>query len=266
MILYKFKPITPGLRKKIKLLNITYKNKPLKKLCKNIIFSSGRNNSGKITVRHKGGRLKRYYRYIDFFRNKDFLKAVVERIEYDPNRNCNICLVLYQDGERRYIISPKNLFIGDLITSGVNIPIKIGNTLFLRDIPIGVKIHCVELVPGSGGVLSRSAGSYSVIHSKQLNIVRLILSSGTFIELNDMCRATIGEVGNSDYFLKNLGKAGSNRLLGIRPTVRGVAMNPVDHPHGGGEGKTSGGRDPVSPWGKRSKSLKKKNVSIFKKG
>ncbi|AGS33179.1 50S ribosomal subunit protein L2 [Candidatus Nasuia deltocephalinicola str. NAS-ALF] len=264
MSLFHFKPTTPGLRNKIKLFNNLYKGNSIKKLCKNIISKSGRNNDGRITIRHKGGRLKRYYRFIDFFRNKLDIIGKVERIEYDPNRNSNISLILYNDGERRYIISPKNLNIGDFIISANNSKIKVGNNLLLKNIPNGVKIHCIEKTPGSGGVFARSAGSYATVYSKDLKNVTIILNSGKYKTLNNFCKATIGEVGNADHFNIKFGKAGSKRILGIRPTVRGVAMNPVDHPHGGGEGKTSGGRDPVSPWGKLSKSFKK-HVKILKK-
>ncbi|WP_259286269.1 50S ribosomal protein L2 [Candidatus Nasuia deltocephalinicola] len=257
MILFKFKPTTPGTRNKIKVFNNLYKFKFFKKNSKILRSNSGRNNKGVISVRHKGGRLKRKYRYVDFFRNKDNILGIVERIEYDPNRNSNILLILYSDGERRYIISPKNLFISNTVISGIFSPLKIGNAMCLKYIPLGLKIHCIESKPGKGAVYSRAAGSYCVIVSNFFYTVIIMLNSGLLKKLNSMCRATIGEVGNSEYFLTKFGKAGSRRLQGIRPTVRGVAMNPVDHPHGGGEGKSSGGRDPVSPWGKISKPLKK---------
>jgi len=247
MSLFKFKPTSSGVRGKIKIVNTLYKKQPLKKYLRNITFNSGRNNRGCITVRHKGGRMKRFYRYIDFFRNKDNILGIVERFEYDPNRNCSISLILYSDGERRYIISPKNLNIGDKIFSGNHSFIKIGNNLFLKDIPIGTRVHCVETRPMSGGKIARSAGSYCIVVSKNIKTSTLLTKSGSKLQINNMCRATIGEVGNSDYMYTVLGKAGANRLRGVRPTVRGVAMNPFDHPHGGGEGKTSGGRDPVSP-------------------
>ncbi|WP_259285967.1 50S ribosomal protein L2 [Candidatus Nasuia deltocephalinicola] len=257
MVLFKFKPITSGTRNKIKIFNNLYKFKFFKKNSKILRFSAGRNNKGLISVRHMGGRLKRKYRYIDFFRNKDNIFGVVERIEYDPNRNSNILLILYSDGERRYIISPKNIFISNTVISGLFVPLKIGNTLCLKYIPIGIKIHCVESKPGKGATYSRAAGSYCVIISNLHNNVIIMLKSGLLKKINFMCRATIGEVGNAEHFLIKLGKAGCRRYLGVRPTVRGVAMNPVDHPHGGGEGKSSGGRDPVSPWGRLSKPLKK---------
>ncbi|XXS36661.1 MAG: 50S ribosomal protein L2 [Candidatus Nasuia deltocephalinicola] len=256
MTLFKFKPTSPGVRGKIKLFNILYKGKHLKKNSKIIHFKSGRNNSGSITVRHKGGKSKRRYRYIDFFRNKDFIRARIIRIEYDPNRSSNICLLSYFDNEKRYIICPKGVSIGDTIISGEDVEIKIGNNLFLKDIPIGTKVHCVENSPGSGAKISRSSGCYCVVSSRNAYDTVLVSNTGKSINLNNMCRATIGEVGNSEHFLINYGKAGSKRLKGIRPTVRGVAMNPVDHPHGGGEGKTSGGRDPVTPWGRLCKSFK----------
>ncbi|WP_259286100.1 50S ribosomal protein L2 [Candidatus Nasuia deltocephalinicola] len=257
MVLFRFKPVTSGLRNKVKILNNLYKFKHFKKNSKILKFNAGRNNKGVISVRHRGGRLKRKYRYIDFFRNKDDISGIVERIEYDPNRNSNLSLILYSDGERRYIISPKNLFISNIIISGPYSPLKIGNTLHLKNIPLGVKIHCVESTPGNGAVYSRSAGSYCVVISNYFNFVIVMLRSGLLKKLSFMCRATIGEVGNSEHFLIKLGKAGCKRNFGIRPTVRGVAMNPVDHPHGGGEGKSSGGRDPVTPWGKLLKPLKK---------
>ncbi|WP_259288829.1 50S ribosomal protein L2 [Candidatus Nasuia deltocephalinicola] len=257
MVLFKFKPVTSGSRNKIKIFNDLYKFKFFKKNSKILKFNAGRNNRGVISVRHLGGRLKRKYRYVDFFRNKDNILGVVERIEYDPNRNSNLSLILYSDGERRYIISPKNLFISNTVISGIYSPLKIGNNLYLKYIPLGIKIHCVESRPGGGAVYSRSAGSYCTIISGSLNFVVIMLKSGLIKKINFMCRATIGEVGNSEHFLIKLGKAGSKRRLGIRPTVRGVAMNPIDHPHGGGEGKSSGGRDPVSPWGRLSKPLKK---------
>ncbi len=257
MVLFKFKPITSGTRNKIKIFNNLYKFNFFKKNSKILKSSGGRNNKGVISVRHIGGRSKRKYRYVDFFRNKDNIMGIVERIEYDPNRNSNILLILYSDGERRYIISPKNLLISNTVISGVYAPVKIGNTLYLKHMPLGVKIHCVESKPGKGGVYSRSAGSYCVVVSNFSNTVIIMLKSGLLKKINSLCRGTIGEVGNSEHFLIKLGKAGCRRRSGVRPTVRGVAMNPVDHPHGGGEGKSSGGRDPVSPWGKLSKPLKK---------
>ncbi len=257
MVLFKFKPITSGTRNKIKIFNNLYKFKFFKKNSKILKSNAGRNNKGCISVRHKGGKPKRKYRYVDFFRNKDNIIGVVERLEYDPNRNSNLLLILYSDGERRYIIAPKNLFISNLIISGAHVSLKVGNALHLKNISLGIKIHCVESKPGKGGVYARSAGSYCVVMSFVFNFVVIMLKSGILKKLNSMCKATIGEVGNSEHFLIKLGKAGCKRHLGIRPTVRGVAMNPVDHPHGGGEGKSSGGRDPVSIWGKKSKPFKK---------
>ncbi|WP_259289090.1 50S ribosomal protein L2 [Candidatus Nasuia deltocephalinicola] len=257
MVLFKFKPKTSGTRNKVKIFNNLYKFKFFKKNSKILKSSAGRNNKGTISVRHIGGRFKRKYRYVDFFRNKDNILGIVERVEYDPNRNSNISLILYSDGERRYIISPKNLFISNTVISSFQTPLKIGNTLCLKYIPLGIKIHCVESKPGKGGTYSRAAGSYCIIISNFYDNVIIMLKSGLLKKISFMCRATIGEVGNSEHFLIRLGKAGCKRHLGIRPTVRGVAMNPVDHPHGGGEGKSSGGRDPVSPWGRLSKPLKK---------
>lgn len=258
MILYNYKPVTPGLRGKIKIVNNLYKGKILKKNIKKIIFNAGRNNKGRITVRHKGGKRKRNYRFIDFFRNKEYIVGRIERFEYDPFRSSNIALIVYFDGERRYIIAPKNVSIGDQIVAGDDVPINIGNYLPLRNIPIGTKIHCLENKAGKGMKIARSSGNYCTILSKSKKTVVVSTPSLSYITLDHNCRAVIGEVGNEEHFLINYGKAGAKRMRGIRPTVRGVAMNPVDHPHGGGEGKTSGGRDPVSPWGKISKVLKKK--------
>tara|TARA_Y100001970_G_C14218161_1_gene850911 strand:- start:846 stop:1676 length:831 start_codon:yes stop_codon:yes gene_type:complete len=217
---------------------------------------SGRNNQGRITSRHRGGGHKKHYRLIDFKRIKDGISAKVETIEYDPNRSANIALVLYADGERKYIISPEGLSVGDEIISGEGSPIKIGNALSLKHIPLGTVVHCIELFPGKGAQISRSAGTSAQILAIEGRYVTLRLRSGEVRRVLSDCRATIGSVSNPEHSLRSIGKAGAKRWMGIRPSVRGVAMNPVDHPHGGGEGKTSGGRHPVTPWGVPTKGYK----------
>lgn len=217
--------------------------------------SGGRNNNGRITTRHIGGGHKQHYRLIDFKRDKDGIPAKVERLEYDPNRTANIALVLYADGERRYILAPKGLKAGDAIASGADAAIKVGNTLPMRNIPVGSTVHAVEMKPGKGAQLARSAGTFIQILAREGNYVTLRLRSGEVRKVLAECRATIGEVGNSEHMLRQLGKAGANRWRGIRPTVRGMAMNPVDHPHGGGEGRNKG-MQPVSPWGQKAKGFK----------
>jgi len=218
--------------------------------------SGGRNNNGRITTRHVGGGHKQHYRKVDFKRDKDSIPGVVERLEYDPNRSAHLALIKYMDGERRYIIAPKGLKAGDRIQSGREAPITAGNCLSLRDIPLGTLIHCVEMKPGKGAQIARSAGSSAQLLAKEGQSVTLRLRSGEMRKVPSDCRAVIGEVGNSEHNLRSLGKAGAKRWRGVRPTVRGVAMNPVDHPHGGGEGRTSGGRHPVSPWGTPTKGYK----------
>ena len=217
---------------------------------------SGRNNQGRITSRHRGGGHKKHYRLIDFKRTKDGIPAKVETIEYDPNRSANIALVLYADGERKYIISPEGLSTGDEISSGEESPIKIGNTLSLKNIPLGTVVHCIELFPGKGAQMCRSAGTSAQILAIEGRYATLRLRSGEVRRVLADCRATIGTVSNPEHSLRSIGKAGAKRWMGIRPSVRGVAMNPVDHPHGGGEGKTSGGRHPVTPWGVPTKGYK----------
>ena len=217
---------------------------------------SGRNNQGRITSRHRGGGHKKHYRVIDFKRTKDGIPAKVETIEYDPNRSANIALVLYADGERKYIISPEGLSVGDQIISGEESPIKIGNTLSLKHMPLGTVVHCIELFPGKGAQMSRSAGTSAQILAIEGRYVTLRLRSGEVRRVLSNCRATIGSVSNPEHSLRSIGKAGAKRWMGIRPSVRGVAMNPIDHPHGGGEGKTSGGRHPVTPWGVPTKGYK----------
>jgi len=217
---------------------------------------NGRNNVGRITVRHRGGGHKRKYRVVDFRRNKDAIPAKVERLEYDPNRSAHLALLLYADGERRYIIAPKGIKAGDKVVSGIDAPIAVGNCLPLRNIPVGSVIHNVELKPEKGGQLARSAGTSIQYVGKEGKYAQIRLRSGEMRKVLLECRATLGEVGNSEHSLRKLGKAGAKRWRGIRPTVRGVAMNPVDHPHGGGEGRTSGGRHPVSPTGVPTKGYR----------
>ncbi|GAJ75590.1 LSU ribosomal protein L2p [Vibrio sp. JCM 18905] len=251
MAIVKCKPTSPpGRRHVVKVVNADlHKGKPYAPLLEKNSKNGGRNNKGRITVRHIGGGHKHHYRVVDFKRTKDGIPATVERLEYDPNRSANIALVLYKDGERRYILAPKGVVAGDVIQSGVDAPIKAGNTLPMRNIPVGSTVHNVELKPGKGGQLARSAGAYAQIVARDGAYVTIRLRSGEMRKVLSEGRATIGEVGNSEHMLRELGKAGASRHRGIRPTVRGVVMNPIDHPHGGGEGRTSGGRHPVSPWG-----------------
>jgi len=218
--------------------------------------SGGRNNNGRITTRHIGGGHKQHYRIIDFKRNKDGIPAVVESIEYDPNRTANIALLKYADGERRYIIAPKGLRADDKVISGEEAQIAAGNSKLLKDMPVGTVVHCIEMKPGKGAQMARSAGTSAQLVARDGRYSTLRLRSGEMRKVLSSCRATVGEVSNSEHGLVKLGKAGASRHRGIRPTVRGVVMNPVDHPHGGGEGKTSGGRHPVSPWGLPTKGYK----------
>ncbi len=266
-MLNKFKPVTPSLRGTV-LVSKKHlsKDKPVKSLTKPLVSTGGRNNQGRITSRRMGGGVKRKYRMIDFKRNKVDITAEVIRNEYDPNRSAFISLLKYDDGELRYIISPKNTKIGDKLTSGENVEIKNGNCLPLRNIPIGTNIHNIELKPGAGAQLVRSAGASAQIVSKEQPYIQVRLISGEIRHINKNSRATIGEVSNADQKNIKLGKAGRKRYLGFRPKVRGVVMNPVDHPHGGGEGRTSGGRNPVTPWGvstKGKKTRKNKKTSTF---
>ena len=233
-----------------------HKGEPHAPLLEKKAAINGRNNVGRITVRHRGGGHKRHYRVIDFRRDKDGIPGKVERLEYDPNRSANIALVLYADGERRYIIAPKGVSAGAELMSGTDAPIKVGCCLPIRNIPVGTTIHCIEMKPGKGAQVARSAGAAVQLVAREGNYAQLRLRSGEVRKVHVDCRATIGEVGNSEHSLRKLGKAGAKRWRGIRPTVRGVAMNPVDHPHGGGEGRTSGGRHPVSPWGTPTKGYK----------
>jgi len=218
--------------------------------------SGGRNNKGRITSRHRGGGHKQRYRIIDFKRTKDGIVGRVERLEYDPNRTAHIALILYADGERRYIIAPKGVAAGDEVSSGADAPIKAGSCLPIRNLPVGTTVHCVELKPGKGAQLARSAGTSVQLIAREGQFATLRLRSGELRRVPIECRATVGEVSNSEHGLQSLGKAGASRWRGVRPTVRGVAMNPVDHPHGGGEGRSSGGRHPVSPWGQPTKGHK----------
>lgn len=253
-----YKPITPGRRGMSTLVNTEItKSTPEKSLVVTITKTGGRNNQGKITVRHRGGGAKRKYRIIDFKRNKFNVEGTVTAIEYDPNRTANIALITYKDGEKRYILAPLDIKIGDKIISSDNADIKIGNSLPLMNIPVGTTIHNIELKPGKGGELARSAGSSAQILGREGKYVLVRLKSGEMRNILGTCRATIGEVGNTDYELVKIGKAGRARNMGIRPTVRGSVMNPNDHPHGGGEGKAPIGRaQPMTPWGKPALGLK----------
>ncbi len=257
-----YKPTSPSRRNMISLTNEEIsKVAPEKSLLVGLKKTGGRNNQGVITTRHIGGGHKRKYRLIDFKRNKDGIPAIVKTIEYDPNRNANICLVTYLDGEKRYILAPKGIKIGDRLISGPAVDIKVGNTMELKSIPEGTLVHNVELAPGKGGQMARAAGASAQILGKENRAVILRLQSGEVRKVLENCRATIGEVGNEDYSLINLGKAGKTRWLGVRPTVRGSVMNPTDHPHGGGEGKSPVGRDaPRTPWGKRALGVKTRNT------
>jgi large subunit ribosomal protein L2 len=257
MALVKAKPTSAGRRFVVKTVEQSlHKGKPHAPLLEKKSKNGGRNNYGRITVRHRGGGHKQHYRVIDFKRNKDGIPGRVERIEYDPNRSAHIALVLYADGERRYIIAPKGLEVGAQVMSGNEAPIKTGNCLSLRSIPVGSVVHCIELKPGKGAQIARSAGAAVQLVAREGQYASLRLRSGEMRKVLIECRATIGEVSNSEHNLRSLGKAGASRWRGIRPTVRGVVMNPVDHPHGGGEGRTSGGRHPVTPWGFPTKGAK----------
>jgi large subunit ribosomal protein L2 len=257
MAVVKCKPTSPGRRFVVKVVNPElHKGEPYAPLLATKSKSGGRNNLGRITTRHTGGGHKQKYRIIDFKRDKDGIAAKVERLEYDPNRTANIALVLYADGERRYIIAPAKVSAGDVLVSGHDAPIKVGNCLPLRNIPLGSTVHCIEMKPGKGAQIARSAGGSAQLVAREGDYATLRLRSGEMRKILSDCRATLGEVSNSEHSLRSLGKAGAVRWRGIRPTVRGVAMNPVDHPHGGGEGRTSGGRHPVSPWGQPTKGYK----------
>ncbi|MCP5346948.1 MAG: 50S ribosomal protein L2 [Gammaproteobacteria bacterium] len=257
MAVIKCKPTSPGRRFVVKVVNPDlHKGQPYAPLLTIKTKTGGRNNAGRITRRHAGGGHKQKYRIIDFRRNKDAIEAKVERLEYDPNRSAFIALLLYADGERRYIIAPAKVQAGDTVVSGDEAPIKVGNCLPLRKIPVGSTVHCVEMKPGKGAQIARSAGTSLQLVAREGDYATLRLRSGEMRRVPADCRATLGEVSNSEHSLRSLGKAGAKRWRGVRPTVRGVAMNPVDHPHGGGEGRTSGGRHPVSPWGTPTKGYK----------
>ncbi len=257
MAIVKLKPTSAGRRAQVKVVNPDlYKGRPVDALIEKQTKNAGRNNYGRVTMRHQGGGHKQHYRLVDFRRNKDGIPAKVERIEYDPNRSAHIALLCYADGERRYIIAPRGVEVGQQLISGVEAPIKPGNTLPIRNIPVGSTIHCIEMVPGKGAQLARAAGTSVQLLAREGSYAQLRLRSGEIRRVHVECRATIGEVGNGEHGLRKIGKAGANRWRGIRPTVRGVAMNPVDHPHGGGEGRTGEAREPVSPWGTPSKGYR----------
>lgn len=257
MAIEKCKPTSPGRRFTIRVVHPElHKGEPYAPLVVQKAKTGGRNNDGRISTRHKGGGHKQRYRLIDFRRNKDGVQAEVERLEYDPNRSAHIALLKYMDGERRYILAPRGLKPGAKVQSGSLVPIKTGNALPLRNMPLGSTVHNVEMRPGKGGQLARSAGAAVQVLAKEGEYVTLRLRSGEMRKVHADCRATVGEVSNSEHSLRVLGKAGAKRWRGVRPTVRGVAMNPIDHPHGGGEGRTSGGRHPVTPWGMPTKGYK----------
>jgi large subunit ribosomal protein L2 len=257
MPLMKVKPTSPGRRALVKVVTPDlHKGEPHWPLVEKQNRGSGRNNQGRITMRHKGGGHKQHYRIVDFRRDKDGVQATVERLDYDPNRSAHLALLLYADGERRYIIAPKGLTAGTQLVSGAEAPIKTGNTLPLRSVPVGTTVHCIEMLPGKGAQMARSAGTSAQLLAREGSYAQLRLRSGEIRKVHVDCRATIGEVGNEEHNLESLGKAGRKRWRGVKPTVRGVAMNPIDHPHGGGEGRTSSGRPPVSPWGVQTKGFK----------
>jgi large subunit ribosomal protein L2 len=257
MAILKSKPTSAGRRHVVRVVeHDLHKGAPYKPLIESQSKTGGRNNNGRITTRHVGGGHKQHYRVIDFKRDKDGMPAKVERLEYDPNRTAHIALILFPDGERRYILAPKGLKAGDMVQNGPSAPIKAGNCLPIRNIPVGSVIHAIELKPGKGAQLARSAGAAVQLVAREGSYATVRLRSGEMRKVLSDCRATIGEVSNTEHSLRKLGKAGAKRWRGVRPTVRGVAMNPVDHPHGGGEGRTSGGRHPVSPWGTPTKGYK----------
>jgi large subunit ribosomal protein L2 len=257
MPLVNLKPTSPGRRSMVKVVHPhLYKGRPLDSLTESQSKTAGRNNNGHITMRHHGGGHRQQYRIIDFKRNKDGIPAKVERIEYDPNRSAHIALVCYQDGSRSYIIASKGMQVGQIIQNGSESPIKSGNALPIRNIPVGTTIHCIEMLPGKGAQLARAAGSSVMLLAREGSYAQLRLRSGELRRVHIECRATIGEVSNEENSLRQIGKAGANRWRGIRPTVRGTAMNPIDHPHGGGEGRTGEAREPVSPWGTPAKGYR----------
>ena len=260
MAVIKMKPTSPGRRGMVKISrDHLYKGAPHAALLEPQFQKAGRNNNGHITTRHKGGGHKHHYRVVDFVRNKFFIPANVERIEYDPNRTAHIALVCDADGERRYLSGPRGLEVGSTLMSGAEAPIRAGNTLPIRNIPVGSTIHCIELQVGKGAQIARSAGTSATLLAREGVYAQVRMRSGEVRKINVDCRATIGEVANEEHSLRQLGKAGVKRWMGIRPTVRGVVMNPVDHPHGGGEGKTGEGRHPVDPWGNLTKGYRTRN-------
>jgi large subunit ribosomal protein L2 len=271
MPLVKVKPTSPGRRAVVQVVNPNlHKGKPFAGLVESKSKNSGRNNNGHVTVRHQGGGHKQAYRIIDFKRTKDGIPAKVERLEYDPNRTANIALLCYADGERRYIIANKGMVVGQQVMSGSEAPIKSGNALPIRNIPVGTTICCVEMLPGKGAQIARSAGTSVQLLAREGSYAQIRLRSGEVRRVHVECRATVGEVGNEENNLRKFGKAGAMRWRGVRPTVRGTAMNPVDHPHGGGEGKTGEGRVPVNPWGQptkgyRTRSNKRTNSMIVQR-
>jgi large subunit ribosomal protein L2 len=257
MPLIKVKPTSPGRRAFVKAVTPgLHKGQPYWPLTAKQPKTLGRNNAGRITMRHKGGGHRQHYRNVDFRRDKDGVAARVERLDYDPNRSAHLALLLYADGERRYVIAPKGIAVGAQLQSGSEAPIKPGNTLPLRNIPVGTTVHCVEMLPGKGAQLARSAGASAQLLAREGSYAQLRLRSGEIRKVHVDCRATIGEVGNEEHNLESIGKAGRVRWRGVRPTVRGVAMNPIDHPHGGGEGRTAAAGPPQSPWGVQSKGFK----------
>lgn len=257
MALIKVKPTSAGRRAVVKVVTPgLHKGKPVAALLEPKKRGSGRNNNGHITVRHKGGGHKQHYRVVDFRRNKDGIPAKVERLEYDPNRSAHLALLCYADGERRYIIAPRGIAVGTQLLNGAEAPIKAGNCLPLRAIPVGSTVHCVEMMPGKGAQIARSAGTSVQLLAREGSYAQLRLRSGEIRKVHVDCRATLGECGNEEHSLRSIGKAGAMRWRGVRPTVRGVVMNPVDHPHGGGEGRTAAGRHPVSPWGTPTKGYR----------
>lgn len=254
MPLQKVKPTSAGRRALVKVVNPhLYKGRPVDALTTSQKRGSGRNNNGHITIRHKGGGHKQQYRIVDFRRNKDGVNAKVERLEYDPNRSAHLALLLYVDGERRYIIAPRGVAVGAQLMSGAEAPIRPGNCLPLRNVPVGTTVHCIEMQPGKGAQMARSAGAAAQLLAREGTYAQLRLRSGEIRRVHVDCRAVIGEVGNEEHNLRSIGKAGANRWRGIRPTVRGICMNPVDHPHGG---RSNGGGHPVSPWGTPTKGYK----------
>ncbi len=260
MALVKVKPTSPGRRGVVKVVNPNlHKGRPHDSLIEKKTKTAGRNTHGHITTRHMGGGHKQHYRVVDFRRDKDGIPGKVENLQYDPNRSANIALVLYTDGERRYIIATKGMVVGQTVLSGSDAPIKPGNALPIRNIPVGTTIHCVEMMPGKGAQIARSAGTSVQLLAREGSYAQVRLRSGEIRRIHVECRATIGEVGNEEHSLRKIGKAGAMRWRGVRPTVRGTAMNPLDHPHGGGEGRTGEGRVPVSPWGQPTKGYRTRN-------